>query len=58
MWLVREGRIESTVDDKKYRLNPGSVAFVRSNEEHGIRNSTAAAMYLVVAVGPGAELQT
>jgi quercetin dioxygenase-like cupin family protein len=58
MWFVREGRIELTVDDKKYRLEPGSVGFVRSNEEHGIRNSTAAAMYLVVAVGPGAKLQT
>ena len=59
MWLVREGTIELTVNDKHYRLEPGSVGFVRSNEEHGIRNvGTAAAMYFVVAVGPGAELQT
>jgi mannose-6-phosphate isomerase-like protein (cupin superfamily) len=59
MWLIREGTIELTVVDKKYRLEPGSVGFVRSNEEHGIRNvGTAPAKYFVVAVGPGAELQT
>lgn len=59
MWLVREGVIELTVNDKKFRLEPGSVGFVRSNEEHGIRNAgTVPANYFVVAVGPGAELQT
>ena len=59
MWLIREGTIELTVNDKHYRLEPGSVGFVGSNEEHGIRNvGTAAAMYFVVAVGPGAEMQT
>ena len=59
MWLIREGTIELTVSDKHYRLDPGSVGFVRSNEEHGIKNvGTAAANYFVVAVGPGAELQT
>jgi mannose-6-phosphate isomerase-like protein (cupin superfamily) len=58
MWLIREGTIELTVTDKKYRLEPGSVGFVHSNEEHGIRNvGTIAAVYFVVAVGPGAELQ-
>lgn len=58
MWLIREGTIELTVYDKCYRLEPGSVGFVRSNEEHGIRNvGTAPAMYFVVAVGPGAERQ-
>jgi mannose-6-phosphate isomerase-like protein (cupin superfamily) len=59
MWLVRDGVIELTVNDQKFQLPPGSVGFVASNEEHGIRNSgTAAATYFVVAVGPGAELQT
>jgi mannose-6-phosphate isomerase-like protein (cupin superfamily) len=59
MWLIREGTIDLTVNDKHYRLEPGSVGFVRSNEEHGLRNvGTAAAKYFVVAVGPGAELQT
>ncbi len=59
MWLIREGSIELTINDKKFRLEPGSVGFVRSNEEHGIRNpGTTPASYFVVAVGPGAELQT
>lgn len=58
MWLIREGTIELTVNDKKSRLDPGSVEFVASNEEHGIRNvGTTPAIYFVVAVGPGAELQ-
>jgi len=58
MWLIREGTIELTVNGRPYRLQPGSVGFVRSNEEHGVRNvGASAAMYFVVAVGPGAELQ-
>lgn len=59
MWLVREGTIELTVGGKKYRLDVGSVGFAKSNEEHGIRNAgTTAATYFLVAIGPGAELQT
>jgi mannose-6-phosphate isomerase-like protein (cupin superfamily) len=58
MWLLREGTIELTVNGKTYPLNAGSVGFSASNEEHGIRNiGTVPAIYFLVAIGPGAELQ-
>jgi mannose-6-phosphate isomerase-like protein (cupin superfamily) len=59
MWLVREGTIELMVNGKNFRLEPGSVGFACSNEEHGIKNvGITPATYFLVAVGPGAELQT
>jgi len=55
MWLIREGTVEITVNDQTTRLGPGSVGFVRSNDEHGIKNvGLVPAVYFVVAVGPGA----
>jgi mannose-6-phosphate isomerase-like protein (cupin superfamily) len=58
MWLIRDGTIELSVNGKTFPLEPGSVGFVASNQEHGIRNvGTTPAQYFVVAVGPGAELQ-
>jgi mannose-6-phosphate isomerase-like protein (cupin superfamily) len=56
MWLVREGTVELTINGNSQRIGPGSVGFVRSNEEHGIKNpGTTPATYFVVAVGPGAS---
>jgi mannose-6-phosphate isomerase-like protein (cupin superfamily) len=56
MWLIREGIVEITIEGKAHRLGSGSLAFVRSNEEHGITNpSDTSATYFVVAIGPGAD---
>jgi quercetin dioxygenase-like cupin family protein len=55
MWLIREGTVELTVNGMNYRLGPGSVGFVHSNDEHGIKNAgTTPATYFVVAIGPSA----
>lgn len=55
MWLIREGTVDITVNNTTTRLGPGSVGFVRSNDEHGIKNAgDTPATYFVVAIGPGA----
>lgn len=52
MFLIRDGTIEATITGRSTRLGPGSVVFVASNEEHGIRNAgTTPAQYFVVALG-------
>lgn len=56
MWLIREGTVEITIEGKPHRISGGSLAMVRSNEEHGITNPTdKPANYFVVAIGPGAD---
>ena len=55
MWLIREGTVDITVNNATTRLGPGSVGFVRSNDEHSIKNvGLTPATYFVVAIGPGA----
>ena len=55
MVMVHEGTIEVTISGKSTRLEPGSVAYVASNEEHGWKNVGATrASYFVIAFGrPG-----
>jgi mannose-6-phosphate isomerase-like protein (cupin superfamily) len=54
MFFMREGTLELTVNGKTYPLVAGSVGFVHSSEEHGVKNvGTTPANYFVVAVGPG-----
>ena len=56
MWLIREGTVDITVNNRTARLGPGSVGFVSSNDEHGIKNAgETPAVYFVVAIGPGAS---
>jgi quercetin dioxygenase-like cupin family protein len=56
MWLIREGTVEITVNGTSHQLEAGSVGFVRSNDEHGIRNvGDTATTYFVVAIGPEAD---
>jgi mannose-6-phosphate isomerase-like protein (cupin superfamily) len=58
MWLIREGTVQLTINGTSHVMGPGSVGFVHSNEEHGIKNvGTTPATYFVVAVGPGADGQ-
>ena len=52
MFLVREGTLEVTIAGQTSRLGPGSVAFVASNDEHGVRNvGRDHAQYFVLALG-------
>jgi mannose-6-phosphate isomerase-like protein (cupin superfamily) len=58
MWLIREGTVQLTINGISHVMGPGSVGFVHSNDEHGIKNiGTTPATYFVVAVGPGADTQ-
>ena len=58
MWLIREGTVQLTINGTSHVMGPGSVGFVRSNDEHGIKNvGTTPATYFVVAVGPGVDAQ-
>jgi quercetin dioxygenase-like cupin family protein len=51
--LIREGTLEVTISGQSTRMNPGSVAFVASNEEHGWRNvGKTTARYFLFALGP------
>ncbi|MGH9395696.1 MAG: cupin domain-containing protein [Terriglobia bacterium] len=52
IFLIREGALEVTIAGKSSRIGPGSVAYIASNLEHGIRNvGSSNAEYFVIALG-------
>lgn len=50
--IVKEGAVEITIDGEARTLGRGSIAFVGSNDEHGLRNAgeTPASYYVVRVV--------
>ena len=47
-----------TINGAAHNVSAGGLGFVRSNEEHGVKNiGTGPANYYVVAIGPGADTQ-
>jgi len=52
MMLVREGLMELTISGKPYRLGPGDVGVIGSNEIHNAKNvGTVRALYFIVNIG-------
>ena len=52
MFMLQTGILEATINGVTKRITPGSVCYVNSNEEHGIRNpGPDRAEYFVVALG-------
>ena len=50
--FIKEGTMEVTILGEATRIGPGSVAYVKSNEEHGWKNVGAGpATYFVLAFG-------
>jgi mannose-6-phosphate isomerase-like protein (cupin superfamily) len=52
IFLIREGTVQVTIAGRSSTLGPGSVAYVASDAEHGIRNTgTGHARYFVFELG-------
>jgi quercetin dioxygenase-like cupin family protein len=52
MMLIKEGTLEATISGKSSRVGPGSVIYINSNEEHGLKNvGDVAAQYFVIEIG-------
>ena len=52
MMLIREGTMELTISGKPYRLGPGDVGVIGSNEIHNAKNvGTTMAQYFIVNIG-------
>jgi quercetin dioxygenase-like cupin family protein len=57
MFFIRQGTLGFTINGKKSKAGPGSVAFVASNDEHGVQNvGDDHAQYFVMALyRPGSK---
>jgi len=52
MVLLQSGKLQVTIEGHATEIGPGSVAYVRSNEQHGWKNvGDGPAQYFVVAIG-------
>jgi quercetin dioxygenase-like cupin family protein len=52
LMMLQTGTLEMTIQGKKTRLGPGSVIYVYSNEQHGLKNvGDSPAQYFVLAIG-------
>jgi mannose-6-phosphate isomerase-like protein (cupin superfamily) len=50
--LIRDGTVEVTIAGRTTKLGPGSVAYIASNDDHGLRNVGATpAQYFALALG-------
>jgi mannose-6-phosphate isomerase-like protein (cupin superfamily) len=53
MFLILDGTLEVTINGTSSRLTRGSVAFIGSGDQHGIRNvGERPAKYYVIELGP------
>lgn len=51
LFMISRGTLEFTINGKRSKAGPGSVAFVASNDEHGVRNAgDDHAYYFVLAI--------
>ena len=57
IFFIRQGTLEFTINGKRSKAGPGSVAFIASNNEHGVRNAgDDHAQYFVLAIHrPGSK---
>ncbi len=52
MMLIQTGQLEATISGKSSTVGPGSVIYIHSNEEHGLKCvGDVAAQYFVLALG-------
>lgn len=52
VFLMRQGQLEVTIAGRSATIGPGGVAYIASNQEHGVRNAGGeTAQYFVMALG-------